>query len=393
MPLKVVVGGQYGSEGKGAVAAWLASHADPDRALLAIRTGGPNAGHTVIGNCPPDCLDLLGHNGGSGPGTRHPWRLRQVPVAAVTHPDAQLMLAPGSEVDVDVLLNELRDLDSAGYQASLRMAVDGTATIISKEDIAFESLLTERIGSTAKGIGSARAARAMRTAKLAFNSGSLLANHLVVPGLTHAVGTLIAQGATVIIEGTQGYALGQHAGDYPYVTSQDCTAVDILSQAQISPWLWPSDEVEVWVVFRAYPIRVAGNSGPLRRETTWADLRLPEEHTTVTRKVRRVGEWDTLLARRAMQANGHPSPALRVAFTMADHIIPALAGRTELDDLDEETHVGLHKLLAARQTDIGSLIDLLGTGPATMIDLRKARAGSSGEDVASDWDKEVTAND
>lgn len=79
-----------------------------------------------------------------------------------------------------------------------------------------------------------------------------------------------------------------------------------------------------WVVARVYPIRVAGNSGPMKGETTWEALGLEPEKTTVTQKIRRVGAWDADLVRRAVQANGGEK-SVRVVITMLDQVIPELA--------------------------------------------------------------------
>ena len=89
--IQVVVGGQYGSEGKGAVAGYLAGlETDP----LCIRVAGPNAGHSVV-----------------HPGTGKKYALRQVPVGAVTNPDALLAIAAGSEIDPYVLSEEIAWLE------------------------------------------------------------------------------------------------------------------------------------------------------------------------------------------------------------------------------------------------------------------------------------------
>lgn len=370
MTLQVVVGGQAGSEGKGAIAAFLAAE---HTAGLSVRVAGPNAGHTVIGHCPPDCagdraLDHLP--------SAHPWRLRQVPVAAVSNPSEQLAIAAGSEIDLQVLLDEVTSLNDAGYRVSDRLAVDASATLITKRHLFAEqdSGLVSGIGSTGKGVGAARADRAFRSAEL-------LGDH---PGqadfpfwIHDSVASSIAQhlrlGGEVLIEGTQGYLLGQHAGHYPKCTSSDCTAIDFLSMAGVSPWLVPESSLQVWVVFRTFPIRVAGDSGPLLGETTWEDLGLPTELTTVTRKPRRVGLWDDHAARAAMYANGlttyRPGP-VRAALTMADQVLPALAGATRYDKLDEEESANLSRLMAQRSSDLGRLIELVGTGPNSVIDLR-----------------------
>src|SRR5580692_767142 len=118
--LQVVVGGQAGSEGKGAIAAYLARE---HRRGLSIRVAGPNAGHTVIGRCPPDCMEQYLDPAVKIPDhqhDRHPWRLQQVPVAVVTNQTETLAIAAGSEVDLEILSREVRSLDAAGYHVSGR---------------------------------------------------------------------------------------------------------------------------------------------------------------------------------------------------------------------------------------------------------------------------------
>jgi len=140
-----------------------------------------------------------------------------------------------------------------------------------------------------------------------------------------------------------------------------------------TPWQVDRDKFEVWVVYRTYPIRVAGNSGPLIGETTWEALGLDPELTTVTRKVRRVGTWNASLSRKAMAANGHvqgiPS-SVHAALTMADYLVPGLKGATSAENLDDEIDHTFHRLLSSRSSDLGRLIELVGTGPRTLIDLR-----------------------
>jgi adenylosuccinate synthase len=381
--LQAVVGGQYGSEGKGAIAAYLCSlHTNG----LAIRVAGPNAGHTVIGRCPPDCTNSAATElPDPGPdfhaSDRHPWRLRQVPVAAVSNTSSMLAIAAGSEVDPQVLLAEVAALDAAGYNAGERLTVDWTATVIEDGHKQAEAgrNLSDRIGSTAKGIGAARASRAMREATLAGDC-RLLDRFTRFGGSVarDAMGHL-GDGGQVLVEGTQGYLLGTHAGYYPQCTSSDCTAMDMLAMAGIAPWSAGGFRFEAWVVFRTLPIRVAGNSGPLLHETTWEALGLPEEHTTVTRKVRRVGQWDGRLARAAMEANGHghgPGSPVHAALTMADYVIPELSGLWFEKDIPDHKMHAWDRLLASRSADIGRPVELVGTSPSTIINLQNSLARS-----------------
>ena len=339
-----VVGGQYGSEGKGAVAAHLARqpHNGP---TATIRVAGPNAGHTALDD-----------NG-------TPWPLRTIPATAVANPTERLIIAPGSEIDTTVLDHELTTLEQGGHPVNHRLTIDPQATILDPIYIEEETALTmhERIGSTGKGIGAARAARIMRTARI-WGENRPFSGDTVA--LAH---DLLDQGGRIIIEGTQGYGLGLHAGHYPQSTSSDCRAIDFLAMAGLTPWHPSVDQFHIYLAIRPNPIRVAGNSGPLAGETTWDALGLPVELTTVTKKPRRVGSWDPDLVRAAVQANGG-APTVRLAVTMFDHVHPDLAGvqgPIKVEDLPPAARTHVWDI----EADTGASVHLLGTGPGTMIEV------------------------
>ncbi len=310
MKLQVIVGGQFGSEAKGHIAGYLANQS-LQFPVMAVRVAGPNAGHSVV-----------------NPKTGVKHALRQVPVAAVTNPTAALCIAAGSEVDLAVLFAELDALDEDGIDARYRLKIDPAATILTEHDVTV--------------------ARTVDMLKY-MPSRSL-----------------------VQVEGTQGYGLGLHTKYYPQTTSSDCRAIDFLAMAGMSPWWF--DETEIWVVVRPYPIRVAGNSGPLSNETTWEALGLPEERTTVTKKIRRVGTWDRGLVRRAIEENGgygteylaRRGDQVHLAFTMADQLDPEIAGRTEPTDITQKVAIFLNLV----RTDTGYTPELVTTSDRTVIDLR-----------------------
>lgn len=335
--ISVVVGAQFGSEGKGAVTAYLARELGLQANDVVIRVAGPNAGHTAY----------------DSDGRR--WALRAVPVAAVTNPLCQLHIGAGSEVDLDVLLGEITALDEAGHGVTDRLTVHPSATLLEARhrDTESEAGLIARVGSTGKGIGAARADRIMRRASVFGDLGSPWESE---PGPFDLTGV-----DQVIIEGTQGYGLGLHTSHYPQVTSSDCRAIDFLAMAGISPWA-NRTHLDVWLVARVYPIRVAGNSGRLKNETTWEDLGLPEERTTVTQKIRRVGAWDQALVEEAIVANGGGDfhPDVHLALTMVDQAYPDLANQTELTDEAE-------KYVANLESELGCFIELVGTGPQTLV--------------------------
>jgi adenylosuccinate synthase len=332
--LTCIVGGQYGSEGKGHVTAQLTNDRD-----AVVRVAGPNAGHSAY--------DRRGRL----------WKLRQIPVGAVWS-TGPVVLAAGSEIDLEVLEQELTELDDAGYSISTRIHIDPQSTVIDDVHKASELGLVKAVGSTGKGIGAARADRLMRTATI-FEQLGIDQSDSTSELLT---GWLI-KGGNVIVEGTQGYGLGLHAGHYPQCTSSDCRAIDMLAMAGISPWHPAVTEFEVVVVARAFPIRVAGNSGPMKGETSWEDLGLPKEHTTVTGKVRRVGEWDPDLVKQAVEANGGANCV--VALTMVDQKFPQVAKATNARQISPEVMQFVRQV----EEECGTRVGFLGTSPTTLVRL------------------------
>lgn len=353
--LTVVVGAQYGSEGKGAIVGYLAKELDSSDTV--IRVAGPNAGHTAYD---PDGRE---------------WKLRAVPVAAATNTECQLHIAAGSEIDLGVLLGEIEALEAAGHKVAERLTIHPSATILESHHIYRESAdgIVGRVGSTGKGIGAARADRIWRKA----TTFGELAREYEVTGTVFerpridALVKLVSQPGPfqltdrgdVIIEGTQGYGLGLHTTNYPQVTSSDCRAIDFLAMAGISPWDDKIHDLKITLVARVFPIRVAGNSGPLQGETSWNDLGLPEERTTVTNKVRRVGAWDEALVKEAIRANGGGSwgPHVEIALTMLDQLHPEMRDETELLPASEAYITELENTLCTP-------ISFVGTGPDTVIE-------------------------
>lgn len=317
----VIVGGQYGSEGKGAVAA---AYSKVRKYGVMIRVAGPNAGHTVV--------DPKGI----------PRALRAIPAAGLVDEDATLYIAPGSEIDLEVLQNDLNLYEEAGVPCRGRLFVSPQATVLTEEHRRQESAPGHGIhGSTGKGIGAARAARAMRSAPTVIElRSSFHSMGVMVDDLDHRPPVQNA-----MIEGTQGYWLGTHAGLYPYCTSSDCRAIDFLAMAGVNA-RYP----RAVVVVRSYPIRIAGNSGPLSRETTWEEIGVPPEYTTVTHKMRRVGHFEPSQTEIAINANYFGITPPQVAITFADYWSA---------DRDEQ----LRNMESALNAGHMRLVRYVGTGP------------------------------
>jgi len=303
MPVSVVVGGQFGSEGKGKIALEIVRR---DASVAAVvRVGGPNSGHTGVSR-----------NGA----TR---ALRQIPAAAIDR-KTLVVLPAGSYLDVDVLLSEIKLL---GLQAE-QIAVSPFANVITPEEKAWEQRgrLPTNIGSTGSGTGAAVMARAARGSEN-FPLSAVKAEDVVelqpfVRGdTTKALRGLLDAGKRVVVEGTQGFGLSLlHGRAWPKATSRDTTAAGFISEAGLSPL----DVDDVTLVLRCHPIRVAGESGRLPKEISWKivaqEAGLPdnlEEFTTVTHRLRRVGRFDPEVVRQAIAVN-RPT---RVALNHLDYIV------------------------------------------------------------------------
>lgn len=282
MPVTVVVGGQFGGEGKGKVAHYLAREMG---AKVAVRVGGSNSGHTVID---PAGNALI---------------LRQLPTPSIL-PDVTCVLGAGSYIDVDILFDEIK---MTGLSLD-RLYIDPNALVVVEDDIAAEkkSSLRSTIGSTQSGTGAAVIRRISRdgTARLAKDDARL--KPFVRPVVPY-MRDLLSKGERIIIEGTQGFGLSLlHTPYYPYATSRDTTAAAFVSEAGLSPL----DVDDIVIVIRTYPIRVGGNSGPLPTEIDWTILsnELGNNHnivelTSVTKTRRRVARFNPEIVISAISTN------------------------------------------------------------------------------------------
>ena len=134
--------------------------------------------------------------------------------------------------------------------------------------------LRERLSSTLCGVGAAVARRVLRGADVVLAQNAVARYGWLEPYLTDVsdeVNRALDQGLKVLVEGTQGFGLSlYHSAEYPKATSRDTTAAGFLSEVGISPRL----VTEIVVVFRTFPIRVAGTqAGRFREEIDWATVR------------------------------------------------------------------------------------------------------------------------
>jgi adenylosuccinate synthase len=316
----VIVGGQFGSEGKGQVAAHIA----PDYDCL-MRVGGPNAGHTVYEEPIKDVFHLL-------------------PSGSRRNPNAKLLLGPGTVINIDKLLHEVstyRIIDELS-KSKKRLVIDENAIVIRQKDIDYEQKIKKKISSTAQGVGSATAnnilARLVRSDK---HKAKHFPKLLPFLGSTFdELENLYRNNKRVLLEGTQGTSLSLYHGLYPWVTSRDTTVSGCLSEAGISPMRVN----RIIMVTRTYPIRVGGTSGPFisneidmetiaARSGKDADQLKKNEKTTTTNIDRRIAEFSWELFRKACELN---SPT-DIALTFVDYFSTANEKARRYDQLTPET--------------------------------------------------------
>lgn len=311
----VIVGGQYGSEGKGHIASYLSR----EYAVL-VRVGGPNAGHKVFVT--------------PGPYVHH-----HLPSGTLRNPAAKLIIAPGAVINPDLLMKEIRECKVDDQ----RLSIDPQTMIITEKDCSAEVGLQQRISSTGQGVGNATARRILDRGKRLQLAKDIRALSPFIRDTWELLEQTYNRGGRVLVEGTQGTGLSIFHGAYPYVTSRDTTVSGCLSEAGISP----TRVGKTIMVCRTYPIRVqnppGGTSGPLRQELDWAEIarraEVPvkeiktNERTSTTNRERRVGAFDWVLLRKNSALNAPTD----IAITFTDYLNPANADARRYEQLSPDT--------------------------------------------------------
>lgn len=351
--LTVVVGGQYGSEGKGAVVAQIANDYD-----VHVRVGSPNAGHTIWWL-----------------GVKHV--MQSIPCGWI-NPDAKIVIGRGALLNMRQFMKELVHILQFYPHFMGRLYIDAEAGILDErfhiEEGGTEGEMHKRIGSTGEGVGPARIARLKRD-KNEFHQFKDVAKEYGLEDCVYEnTPALIAswqdEGDNVLIEGTQGSALSLLHSHYPYCTSIDTNAAGIISEVGIAP----SRVTDVLLVCRTYPIRVAGNSGPMENEISWDELNrrivemggtpITPEKTTVTKKIRRIAEWDDELYRQSCLLNA----PTQIALMFADYIDPAIYGYTAKDAVMNSDR--LNQFIADHNIEH---LAYIGTGPSSMVCMEEGK--------------------
>lgn len=280
-----ILGGQWGSEGKGAAAAHVAAAlGDEGRGYDVITTNaGAQAGHTST------------HNGVNRVVFHLPTAALIQREYACQDPRVQqpfVYLNAGSIIDPDGLKRELDQNDLTTSD----VGIHPNAAVITDECREAENdsnSAQTKIASTRKGVGQALSRKVLRSGMLAKDHPYL---SKFVGGKGFRFNNFLSRGARVLVEVPQGIGLSIDGQFYPHCTSRNCTVQQAMSDAGIHPTFYGSS----MLVLRTYPIRVGnivengaelGKSGghyPDQKEIAWDDLKVKAEITTVTKRVRRV---------------------------------------------------------------------------------------------------------
>ena len=322
MPAVVIVGAQWGDEGKGKATDLIADRID----YVVKFNGGNNAGHTVVIGDEKYALHLL--------------------PSGILTPGVIPVISNGVVIDPEVLIEELDALSARGIDVS-KLVISSHAHIITQYhrtlDKVTERFLGKRqIGTTGRGIGPTYADKINRVGirvQDIFDEGILrqkvegaldLKNHLLVKIynrraievdevvnelLSYAerlrpmvqdtallLHTALEEGKTVLFEGGQATMLDVVHGTYPFVTSSNATSGGAATGAGIAPWRLAT----VIGIVKAYATRVGSGPFPTELDDEFGEFLRDKGHEfgTTTGRPRRCGWYDAPIARYSARING-----------------------------------------------------------------------------------------
>ncbi len=320
----VVIGGQWGDEGKGKLVDFLAKQAD----VIARATGGNNAGHTVVVEDQKFKFHLLPS------GTIHKGKLNICGNGMVIYPKQ--------------IIKEINTLEEKGFTLTDKeLAVSSSSHVITEEQIQKDLATGKKVGTTGRGIGPCYMAKIERTGLRMsefIKEDNEEANRLApfVKDTYTLINQALEDKKNILIEGAQGTMLDIDHGTYPYVTSSNPTAGGQCSGLGIGP----TKIDDVIAIIKAYTTRVGrgpfttelGTDEQTTEEGTWDKIEpnfeeqlkqaaekgnggdeyhqgkylrlMGREYGTTTGRPRRTGWFDGVVARYARRINGLTTFAL-----------------------------------------------------------------------------------
>jgi adenylosuccinate synthase len=322
MAVRIVIGTQWGDEGKGKYIDMLAEDSD----IVVRFSGGNNAGHTIVAN-------------------GHKYALHLIP-SGILHKDKTCVIGNGVVVDPSVLIKEMDNLKAKGVSTE-RLLISDRAHLIMPYHREFDALQesargSESIGTTKRGIGPAYADKAERCGirmcdlidrdvfarkvrvsleiknmiiekvygGKGFNADDIIDEYegyakrlrQHITDVNALLFESVESGKNILFEGAQATFLDLDFGTYPYVTSSNPISGGVCTGAGVAPLYID----EVYGVLKAYTSRVGAGPFPTEQENeTGNKIReLGHEYGTTTGRPRRCGWLDTVMIRYAARING-----------------------------------------------------------------------------------------
>ncbi len=329
MPIVIVVGAQWGDEGKGKLVDFLTEKAD----VVARYQGGHNAGHTVVINNEKYVLHLI--------------------PSGILHKNTVCIIGNGVVVEPAALIQEITDLQKRGIRVSRNLLISKSAHLIMPYHLVLDSA-SERskgkkcIGTTGRGIGptyvdkmartgirvgdlldpgeflekikanlkhvnflmknlyKSRGFSAQKIFKEYIGYGAILKKHISDADVV--INSAISGGKNLLLEGAQGTLLDIDHGTYPFVTSSNSIAGGACTGLGIGP----TKISRVLGVVKAYTTRVGSGPFPTEiRDHTGEEIRMKgDEFGATTGRPRRCGWLDTVILRHASMINGFSGIAI-----------------------------------------------------------------------------------
>ena len=345
MPVQIIVGAQWGDEGKGKIVDHLSKKVD----IVARYQGGANAGHTVV--LPP----------AKGSKEEREYVLHLIP-SGIFHPRVTCVIGNGVVIDPKALLEEIGQLKSAGINIRGRLLISHNAHLIMPYHKKLDSVREqgeEKIGTTGRGIGPAYIDKYMRTGvrvvdlldrdvlckklkrnieeknellRKVYHTEELNLDAIIneyqefdemideyVTDTSRYLSDALRKRKKILAEGAQGALLDVDHGTYPFVTSSNPTSGGACTGLGISP----TSVSDVMGVVKAYSTRVGNGPFPteLNDETGERLRSMGGEYGATTGRPRRCGWLDLVSLRYSIRVNG----ISQIAITKLD----------VLDDFDE----------------------------------------------------------
>jgi len=315
MAVDVVVGGQGGDEGKGLMSAYLSTKNDY---AINIRVPRPNAGHSTEKDGKKYGLAAI-PSGFVNKGSRSLIGRGGIVLMKYLIQDLVKTVAEEDRVAFEKAVQNRRGLEEELEMTGLTpksFGIDPYTQVVTPKQFMEEyndSNLKNKVGSVLTGTGPAMRDRVMRNEEAILRAKDVPFLKPYLVDTTKEIYRVLQGTEDILVECDQGFKLSLIHGEFPYVTSRDTTASEFISEIGIGPRYVR----DIYAVFKPYTTRVA--PGPLDKEIVdekildWAHNKGGEKGT-VSKRLRRLGEFEWENARKAILLNS----ANRICFTHMD---------------------------------------------------------------------------